>query len=415
MQDRSASSGRDPRLDFFRGFALLVIFVAHIPWNWYANFIWARYGLSDAADLFVFMSGYAAAIAFGGTFRRAGFLLGTVRIAHRCWQLYVAHLGVFFLIATICIAGNLLFAEPDYIAKLNLYPFFIHTREALVGLFTLTYVPNYFDILPMYMVVLAMVPLAVALGRVHPWLPLAASALLWLANWHLDLNLPAEIRGGAGGWFFNPFAWQLVFFTGFAIGFGWVRAPRPSTALVAAGGLALAAALCVSRPEIYQGIGWLEAVRGWALRYGDKTAYGPLRYLHFLALVYVVVVALKGREHLLLRPPPSLVRKCGQQSLAVFLFGSMTLAWICGMALDQLGRGFAVVTAVNALGLALMVAYAYAAAWLKSQPWRRRPEPQPQRRPAVAAPAWERTRPPAVGPFPIGGVPARERTEAGGD
>ena len=110
MQTRTGE--RDPRLDFFRGFALLVIFVAHVPWNWYAQFIWARYGLSDAADLFVFMSGYAAAIAFGGTFRRAGFALGTARIAQRCWQLYVAHLGVFFALAAICTAGNRLFAGP---------------------------------------------------------------------------------------------------------------------------------------------------------------------------------------------------------------------------------------------------------------------------------------------------------------
>ena len=86
-----------------------------------------------------------------------------------------------------------------------------------------------------------------------------------------------------------------------------------------------------------------------------------------------------------------------------------------GWQLEAPGPEAYSVTAVNALGLALMVAYAYAAAWLKSQPWRRRPEPQPQQRPAVAAPAWERTRPPAVGAFPIGGVPARERTEAGGD
>jgi hypothetical protein len=406
VQDRSTSGGgRDPRLDFFRGFALLVIFVAHVPWNWYAEFIWARFGLSDAADLFVFMSGYAAAIAFGGTFRRAGFLLGTVRIAHRCWQLYVAHLGLFFVLATVCVTGNLLFAEPDYVAKLNLYPFLRETGEAMVGLFTLTYVPNFFDILPMYMVVLAMVPLAVALGRIHPWLPLAASALLWLANWQLDLNLPAEFRDGNGrGWFFNPFAWQLVFFTGFAIAFGWVRAPGPSTPLVAAGGVVLAAALCVSRPEIYQGMGWLEDVRAWALHYGAKTDYGPARYVHFLALVYLVVVALKGREHLLLRPLPSVVRACGQQSLAVFLFGCMVLAWVCGMALDQLGRGLAVVTAVNALGLATIVAYAYAAAWFKSQPWRRRPEPQPQ--PAQHRLAARRPSPPAAG---IGAMAVRGR------
>ena len=82
-----AHSPRDPRLDFFRGVAMLIIFVAHVPNNAWAEFIPARFGWSDATEMFVFCSGFAAAIAFGGTFVKAGFGFGTLRIGHRVWQI----------------------------------------------------------------------------------------------------------------------------------------------------------------------------------------------------------------------------------------------------------------------------------------------------------------------------------------
>ena len=70
------TSGRNLLLDFFRGWALLIIFVNHIPFNTWSAYTPSRFGLSDAAEIFVFLSGFAAAIAFGRSFRVAG--LGVV-------------------------------------------------------------------------------------------------------------------------------------------------------------------------------------------------------------------------------------------------------------------------------------------------------------------------------------------------
>src|SRR3954468_15488897 len=97
---------RDPRLDFFRGSAMFIIFIAHCRGNFLWDWIPARFGMSDAADMFVFLSGYAASIAFGGTFVRSGFLLGTGRIVLRCVQLYAAHLGMFLAVACLCVLGS---------------------------------------------------------------------------------------------------------------------------------------------------------------------------------------------------------------------------------------------------------------------------------------------------------------------
>ena len=218
------TTGRDPRLDVFRGLAMAIILIAHIPGNPVTEFIPARFGPSDAAEMFVFCSGFASAIAFGGTFRRAGFALGTLRIAHRCWQIYWSHLALFITVAALCVAGSALPGAVDYVHALWLQQFFAEPRQGLLHLVTLTYVPHYFDILPMYMAVLAMVPAVMALARLGPAAPLAACITLYLAQLALGWDLPAEWWSDRP-WFFNPFAWQLLFFSGFAFATGWLPAP----------------------------------------------------------------------------------------------------------------------------------------------------------------------------------------------
>src|SRR6266700_4041067 len=54
---------RDVRLDLFRGLANWAIFLDHIPHEVLSSFTTRNYGFSDAADLFVFISGYTAALA----------------------------------------------------------------------------------------------------------------------------------------------------------------------------------------------------------------------------------------------------------------------------------------------------------------------------------------------------------------
>ena len=109
--------------------------------------------------MFVFCSGFASAIAFGGTFLRHGFAIGTLRILQRCWQVYWSHVGLFLTVAAVSVLGTWWLASgTDYVEAMYLQRFFAEPRQGIVHLLTLTYVPNYFDILPMYIVVLAMVP-----------------------------------------------------------------------------------------------------------------------------------------------------------------------------------------------------------------------------------------------------------------
>ena len=85
---------RDLRLDFFRGVAMFIILLAHTPGNTWTLWIPARFGFSDATEIFVFCSGMASAFAFGSVFLKKSWFLGAARIMFRVWQVYWAHIGV---------------------------------------------------------------------------------------------------------------------------------------------------------------------------------------------------------------------------------------------------------------------------------------------------------------------------------
>ena len=389
---------RDPRLDVFRGIAMFIILIAHIPDNAWNNWIPARFGFSDATEIFVFCSGMASAIAFGGAFNRRGWAMGTARVAYRCWQVYWAHVALFFFVAMMVAALDTYGGfGKSYVDGLNLGHFFDRPMEQIVGLFTLTYVPNYFDILPMYLVVLALMPLYMALARISLWAVAGVALAIWLGANVDYLDLPAEPWSNRE-WFFNPFGWQLLFFTGFALMIGWLPAPPVSRTLV---WLALAFVVLSAPYGSWKVQTWVDAgfpalgalIRdGWSglqafgLATGfdprDKTDFGILRYVHFLSLAYLAWVAAgEGGQRLaasgsgpgaaawelVLR----VVTRVGQQSLAVFVF-SMAVARLLGFALDQIGRTAGTFALINLTGFAMIVAVAYIAGWFKSQPWRSR-------------------------------------------
>lgn len=363
-------SRRDPRLDFFRGIAMFIILIAHTPGNEWINWIPARFGFSDATEIFVFCSGMASAIAFGGVFEQRGLMMGTARILHRVWQVYWAQLCLFLSVTGLLLGFDKLFATGGtYAATLNLPAFFGHVQAGILGLLTLTYVPNYFDILPMYCAILLMVPLAIVLRRLHPIAPFVASISLWAAAARGWLELPAEPWGDRG-WFFNPFSWQLVFFTGFAFMRGWLPTPPIRRDwMIAAGGLVLAAVpfawlvLLDAVPLLARGASAIGPLT-------DKTHFGLLRYGHFLALAYLAFATVTLLGWRFSGIIIDICRKVGQQSLGVFL-ASLLLAQISGMAMGRLDYSWAAVTLANLTGFAALVVVAHIIGWFKSMPWKR--------------------------------------------
>src|SRR5438045_7519775 len=91
------TTGRDLRLDLFRGIALWLIFLDHIPSNMVAWITIRNYGFSDATEIFVFISGYTAAFVYGREMLNRGLIIAGARILRRAWQVYVAHIFLFML------------------------------------------------------------------------------------------------------------------------------------------------------------------------------------------------------------------------------------------------------------------------------------------------------------------------------
>jgi len=164
---------------------------------------------------------------------------------------------------------------------------------------------------------------------------------------------------------------------------GWIQPPPFTPRLLIGAAVFVLVMIPLSRWQIYTQVPVLQAIHDWLwLRWHDqggifKTNHHPLRYLHILALGYLAVWLLQGRERVLYAWPWRVVIKVGQQALATFLT-SMALAWILTIALDQLGRDALTVALVNLFGLGAIVAVAYLVGWYKSEPWRRqRPSGSP--------------------------------------
>lgn len=382
---------RDPRLDFYRGIAMLIIFTSHAPNNFWGDWIPGRFGFSDATEMFVFCSGMASAIAFGSSYERRGWLLGTARVLHRSWQVYWAHICLFFALLFMVITLDRIGFEKSYVDSLALGFFLNNATEAVFGLLTLTYVPNYFDILPMYIVILLMMPIIMALAKVRMELVFAFMLILWflaqtgLHKWlgvdGLTLNLPASFRTDRV-WFFNPFGWQLIFFTGFALMRGWIPRPPINKLLISLATLITIGFMSVSHVAFREwGFDWALQWRIANIPLINKTDFGVLRYLHFMVLAYLAyAIAGDGGKRLIVqgtnlfsriaRLLVTVLTKVGQQSLAIFIV-SMILSIFVGFVLDQTGPGHIPVALCNLLGWAFLVGMAYSVAWFKGQPWRK--------------------------------------------
>lgn len=355
-----ARKPRDLRLDFFRGMAMFIILFAHTPGNLWTLWIPARFGFSDATEIFVFCSGMASAMAFGAVFAKKSWFLGAARIAFRVWQVYWAHIGVVMATALMMVALDRFgFGEPGRAYAETWFPivgFFTRPAEALLGLFTLTYIPGLFDILPMYLVILALVPVVMTMHRIGGKEAVFAFVLLtWLAanlagyarhsadatnltmlgeaarsagQVFLWMNLPGVPWLENATWFFNPFGWQLVFFTGFSFAMGWLPAPPLNRVLVWAAVAVILITMPLAWHKMFQWMtGYLPQTWGGEFLWDARAEIDPLRwkswvgawrFVHFLAVAYLAWAAV-GVDGARLRTGWGMVERTAAQRFVVRL------------------------------------------------------------------------------------------------
>src|ERR1700682_1849395 len=112
--------GRDLRLDLFRGLANWAIFLHPIPHEVLGPITTRNYGFSDAADLFVFISGYTAACVFGKIMIEQGCAAAVAKLLKRALKLYAAPIIVLVVyIATVGFVSRGLH-DPDDLSQFNI-------------------------------------------------------------------------------------------------------------------------------------------------------------------------------------------------------------------------------------------------------------------------------------------------------
>ncbi len=366
----AARQERDLRVDFFRGLALWFIFLDHVPANAIGNFTLRNFGFSDATEIFVFISGYSAAVAYGRSERKMGFVYMTAHVWRRCWQLYVAHL-ILFMFYTAQIAWLAArFSNPMYVEELNIARFLETPHIALIEALTLRFRPANLDILPLYIALLLPFPFVQRALRTAPLVTLGASIALYLAARYLGWNFPSAEEGS--GWFFNPFAWQLLFCIGTLSSIApptWRQLTRwrPAFGIVCAVFLAVSALLASSwqialvgdllsdvlPSEVFE---WLYPV--------DKTNLDILRLAHFLALAYLVAHFVKPGAPFLRSPWARPLIECGRQSLHVFCLG-IFLSFAAHFLLAEVNGRLPAQISVSVAGIVLMTALAMLINWYR--------------------------------------------------
>ncbi|MBL8838494.1 MAG: OpgC domain-containing protein [Alphaproteobacteria bacterium] len=355
---------RDLRLDFFRGLGLILIFIDHVPDNPISNYTLISIAFCDATELFVFISGYTAALVFVGLARRAGTPFATAQVLRRCWTLYVAHIFL-FVIFTAQVAWTVeRLANPMFAEEMNVTGFLREPHIAVLQALSLQFQPTYMNILPLY--ILLMLGLAVSLAGLRWWKLLIVVGAVgpYVAVQLADLNLPTYPDGH---WYFNPFAWQLLFNAGALLGVLFEVEKRdwsPPSWLVPA---AAAFVVGASALRIAVNEGWLSGAAVQAIwQIADKTDMGPLRLLNFAALA-IVAVALAPRDAAWVHAPwlrPIIV--CGQNGLNVFCVG-IFLTVIGHALVVEINPGLAPQILVTIVGTVAQIAVAYYLEWLKGR------------------------------------------------
>ncbi|WP_051340569.1 OpgC family protein [Azospirillum halopraeferens] len=362
-----AADGRDLRLDFFRGLALWFIFVNHIPANQLAWLTPRNFGLSDATEIFVFISGYTAALVYGRVHERAGFRVAAAQVLRRCWTLYVTYILLFFAFTAQIAYTARVFDNPLFSEEMGIAAYFADPVQALTQALVLKFRPANLDVLPLYIVLLLAFPLILPALRRRPLAVLAASAALYLAAPRLGWNLATYPEGGV--WFFNPFAWQFLFILGAVLH----RLPDLRAFVTRQNGAVMTAAVAWLAIGLFLTLSWRIAyldslVPQWLaeLLYPiSKTDLDPLRLLHFLALAYVTVRLVPAGSPWLAGPLAAPVLACGRQALHVFCVGVL-LSFAAQTVLLHIDGSLSAQFIVTTVGIGAMVVLARVMTWYQS-------------------------------------------------
>ena len=317
-------------IDFWRGAVLIAILIDHIPGNPLEKWTPRNFGLSDSAEAFVFLSGLSVGLIYMPRASKYGIEPVAGGCLRRALKLYSVHIALTLAALLVFGAAYWMSGVSDLIQAHGRAFVFGSPANGLLGLALLSHQLGYFNILPLYIVLMLWAPVTLALALRGPLLALIVSVGLYAAARAFGLNLPNWPE--PGGWFFNPMAWQLVFTLGLVSAILWRDGfPRPAPWLVALSAATVAGAALIVTDEG----GLAPGLRDAASAHLDlaKQDLGLARLLHFVALAYLIATAtVFGRvvAPVVRGAFGKAVQSLGRNSLSVFAAGSVLSA--CGQA-----------------------------------------------------------------------------------
>ncbi len=351
-------------VDFWRGYALLAIFINHIPNNFFERFTHKNVSLSDSAELFVFLAGWSLRLMVGRPEDPRGTPEILFRVLGRAVTLYVAQMAIALVAIAMLAAAALQLQNPLFLEWHNAAAVFYDPVRAHIGLVLLSHQLGYFDILPLYVVLMMIAPVIALIHRYAPAWLLPISVAIYLVTLLFGFTVPTWPTRGQ--WFFNPLCWQLIFVLGFSMGRergpgGWVRRHLTKIRIVA-----LPVVIGLGVMSVY-GL-WWDPTRMPEPRLFfiiGKTFVTPVRLIQFLALV-AVASALFPLIH---RGAPWIVAYfsiLGRNSLPVFCVGSV-LSLAGQIARSAADQSLLLDSVLVGLGILVLWSVAWLSEWRSRQ------------------------------------------------
>jgi hypothetical protein len=318
-------------VDFWRGFALITIFIDHVPGLIYSHFTLANVSISDAADLFVFLAGWSLRLMADGGGRHMPTRDVVLRLLARALELYAAQVLITMLAIAMLAVTAIELSNPLLLQWHNAAAVFNDPVPTHIGLAILSHQLGYFDILPLYVVLMLMAPVFAVIDRTAPHWLLPASFVFYLIVLTFRLTLPTWPVSGT--WFFNPLAWQLVLVLGFTLargdmGLGAFVRRHIVPIRIAAVPIVILGVLMVR-------LDWwpdpTEVPNPKLFFFADKTFATPIRMIQFLALIalfsgtfrYIRWLGDQPSTRAVVNPLIAMFAMLGRNSLYVFCVGSL--------------------------------------------------------------------------------------------
>jgi len=348
-------------VDFWRGFALVSIFINHIPGIFFDQFTHRAVSISDSAELFVFLAGWSLRYVIGDASRPTPMHQVVFRLGGRAVTIYAAHMMIVMLAIAVLAMTSRLLDNPLLLEWHNAAAVFYRPVETHIGIALLTHQLGYFDILPLYVTLMLVAPLLAVIDRLVPQLLLPASCALYLISIVVPLTIPAWPMDGQ--WFFNPLSWQFIFVLGLVLG--------RETGLGALVRRHIVALRCVALPIVIAGTIFVLTGGNWIdptavpepklLFINGKTFATPIRIIQFLALVAVMSIVYPYIARAVPRAA-GLLSMLGRNSLEVFCAASL-LSLVCQILRFTLPDGVWLDTLLVVGGVALMGMVAWLTEW----------------------------------------------------